>query len=135
LDSFSFDELYALSKLSSSRLPIPLKIIATKEKSTTMEIFTPLSFWMQLASFFFTMSGIHGDLMVIRLSLLVLAYLMLFMNSVLGSPLWPDARASGGIFVDSLVWSVIGLYIHGSSLICLILDERPVSLADDEAAL
>jgi hypothetical protein len=99
-----------------------------------MEVFTPLSFWMQLAGFFFTMSGIHADLLVIRF-FLVMSYLMLFMNSVLGSPLWPDARSSGGIFVDSLVWSIIGLYVHGSSLICLILDERQVSLTDDEDAL
>jgi hypothetical protein len=99
-----------------------------------MVILTPLSFWMQLASFFFTLSGIHADLLVIRF-FLVLSYLMLFMNSVLGSPLWPDARSSGGIFLDSLLWSIIGLYVHGSSLVCLMLDERQVSLTDDEAAL
>jgi hypothetical protein len=99
-----------------------------------MEIFTPLSFWMQLASFFFTMAGIHEDLLVIRF-FLVMSYFMLFLNSVLGSPLWPHARSSGGIFVDTLLWSIIGLYVHGSSLICLILDERQVSLTDDEAAL
>jgi hypothetical protein len=81
------------------------------------------------------MSGIHADLLVIRF-FLVLSYLMLFMNSILGSPLWPNARASGGVFVDSLLWSIIGLYVHGSSLICLILDERPVNFtSDDEAAL
>jgi hypothetical protein len=59
-----------------------------KEERTAMEIFTPLSFWIQLASFFFTMSGIHADLLVIRF-FLVMSYLMLFLNSVLGSPLWP----------------------------------------------
>jgi hypothetical protein len=105
-----------------------------KEERKTMEIFTPLSFWIQLASFFFTMAGIHADLMVIRF-FLVMSYLMLFLNSILGSPLWPNARSSGGIFVDSLVWSIINLYVHGSSLICLILDERHTSFTDDEAAL
>jgi hypothetical protein len=100
-----------------------------------MEVFSPLSFWMQLASFFFTMAGIHADLLVIRF-FLVLSYIMLFMNSILGSPLWPNARASGGVFVDSLIWSVIGLYVHGSSLVCLILDERQVTFtSEDEAAL
>jgi hypothetical protein len=99
-----------------------------------MEIFTPLSFWIQLASFFFTLSGIHGDLLVIRFFLLM-AYVMLFLNSALGSPLWPDATSSGGIFLDSLIWSIIGVYVHGASLLCLILDERQVSLTEDEGAL
>jgi hypothetical protein len=100
-----------------------------------MEIFAPLSFWMQLASFFFTMAGLHADLLVIRF-FLVMSYLMLFVNSILGSPLWPNAWASGGVLVDSLLWSLIGLYVHGSSLVCLILDEREVTfISEDEASL
>jgi hypothetical protein len=39
-----------------------------KEESRTMEITTPLSFWVQLGSFFFLMSGLYADLLVIRLS-------------------------------------------------------------------
>jgi hypothetical protein len=97
-----------------------------------MEVFTPLTFLMQLASFFFTMSGIHAVLLVIRF-FLVMSALCSFGCSVLGSPLWPKCKGIGGIFADdSLVWSIINLYVHGSSLICLILDERQVSLTDDE---
>ena len=96
-------------------------------------LYQPLSFWMQLAGLFFTLSGISGDLLVIR-TMLFLAYSMLFINSVLGSPFWPNASNFGGIALDSLLWSVIGMYVHGCSLVGFILDERKVDLTDDEAA-
>jgi hypothetical protein len=94
----------------------------------------PLSIWMQLASLFFTCSGINGDLLVIRL-FLFLAYVMLFLSSALGGPLWPDVVRSDSLSLDGLVWAIIGMYVHGSSLACLFLDERPVPLGNDEAAL
>lgn len=100
-----------------------------------VEFLTPLSLWIQLASFFFFMSGIFGDLMVIRF-FLVMAYVMLLINAVLGSPLWPDLTGSAGtLAVDSLFWAVISLYVHGCSLLCLLGDERAVPLSEDEAAL
>ena len=99
-----------------------------------VEISTPLSMWMQLASLCFTLSGIHTDLLIIRFFLFV-AYIMLFINTVLGSPLWPDVKNTGYIPLDGLFWSVTGLYVHGASLLNLILDERPVELSEDEAAL
>ena len=100
-----------------------------------VEISTPLSIWMQLASFFFTLSGIHADLLIIRFFLFV-AYLFLFCNAVLGSPLWPDATNTGFLPLDSLCWSILGLYVHGASLANLLLDERAVQFkSDDEAAL
>lgn len=100
-----------------------------------VEIVTPLSLWIQLASLFFFMSGIFGDLLVIRF-FLVLAYIMLLTNAVVGSPLWPDLTGHDGtLAVDSLCWAIISLYVHGCSLWCLLLDERKVPLSDDEAAL
>lgn len=100
-----------------------------------VEILTPLSIWIQLGSFFFFMSGIFGDLLVIRF-FLVLAYVMLFINAIVGSPLWPDFTGDDGTFaVDSLCWALMGLYVHGCSLWCLLLDEREVPLNEDEAAL
>jgi hypothetical protein len=99
-----------------------------------VEISTPLSFWMQIASLCFTLSGIHTDLLIIRF-FLFLAYVMLFANAVLGSPLWPNTTNPGYIPIDSLFWSIAGLYVHGSSMLCLILDELPVSLSEDESAL
>lgn len=99
-----------------------------------VEISTPLSIWMQLASFCFTFSGVHSDLLIIRL-FLFLAYLMLFINAVLGSPLWPDVANTGYLPLDSLFWSLAGLYVHGASLLYLILDERAVELSEEEAPL
>lgn len=100
-----------------------------------VDFVTPLSLWVQLASFFFFMSGIFGDLLVIRF-FLVLAYIMLFINAVLGSPLWPDIKGQDQTFaIDSLCWALVGLYVHGCSMWCLVMDERKVALDDDEAAL
>jgi hypothetical protein len=100
-----------------------------------VEIVTPLSLWIQLASFFFLLSGVFGDLLLIR-GFLILAYLMLFVNAVVGSPLWPDLTGhDGSVAVDSLVWAIISLYVHGCSFWCLLLDERKVAMTDDEAAL
>jgi len=100
-----------------------------------VQIYNPLSFWMQLASLFFSLSGISGDLLIVRFCLF-LAYLMLFLNAALGSPLWPDASSLGGIALDSLLWSLVGMYVHGTSLLCLLADERRVvDLTDDQAAL
>lgn len=96
-------------------------------------IYMPLSIWMQLASLFFTLSGVHGDLLVIRLFLFA-AYLMLLINSLLGSPLWGDKKADG-VPVDSLVWAIVGLYVHGTSLVNLLNDERFVVLNENEEAL
>lgn len=97
-------------------------------------LYQPLSLWMQLASLFFTCSGLNGDLLVIRF-FLFMAYLMLFLNALLGSPLWPNVENVGGFFLDSLLWSLVGLYVHGASLVCLLLDERSPNLTDDQQAL
>lgn len=99
-----------------------------------VEINNPLSFWVQLAGFFFVLAGIHSDLLVIRF-FLSLAYGMLFLNAALGSPLWPNVSNPGHVSVDSLLWGVAGMYVHGVSLLCLVLDERKVELTEDEAAL
>mmetsp|Transcript_25728 Transcript_25728/g.60552 ORF Transcript_25728/g.60552 Transcript_25728/m.60552 type:complete len:466 (-) Transcript_25728:164-1561(-) len=101
-----------------------------------VELLTPLSLWIQLASFFFLLSGIYGDLLVIRF-FLVLAYIMLLLNAVLGSPLWPDITGSSGTLAwDSLCWAIVSLYVHGSSLWYLLRDEQAViSLSEDEEAL
>jgi hypothetical protein len=100
-----------------------------------VEIVTPLSLWIQLASAFFLLSGVFGDLLLIR-GFLVLAYAMLFINAVVGSPLWPDLTGNDGtLAVDSLIWAIISLWVHGCSLWCLLLDERKVEMTEDEAAL
>lgn len=61
---------------------------------------------------------------------------MLFINAIVGSPLWPDLKGQDGtIAVDLLIWSVINIYVHGCSLWCLLLDEQDVELTEDEEAL
>ena len=100
---------------------------------TTKPIYMPLSIWMQFASLFFTLSGVHGDLLIIRLFLFA-AYLMILINSLLGSPLWGDKKADG-LPLDSLIWAVVGLYVHGTSLANLLNDERDVALNENEEAL
>jgi hypothetical protein len=90
--------------------------------------YSPLSVWIQIASLCFTLSGIHGDILVIRFFLCI-AYLCMLTNAVLGSPLWPHvaANAADGMFLDSLLWSVVGLVVNGSSLATLFWDERPIA--------
>ncbi|CAJ1959594.1 unnamed protein product [Cylindrotheca closterium] len=101
--------------------------------------FILLSIWVQLGSFFFLLSGLIGDLLLIRL-FLYLAYVMLLTNALLGSPPWPkilsvDQIAFSEVAMDSFVWAILSLYVHGSSLVALIWDERAPKLTDDEAAL
>jgi hypothetical protein len=96
-----------------------------------------LSIWVQLASLFFLLAGLHGDLLLIRF-FLYLAYSMLLINAVLGSPLWPYLSNVGDISLiatDSLVWAILSLWVQSSSLAALIWDEREVILKEDEAAL
>lgn len=65
---------------------------------------------------------------------------MLLVNALLGSPLWPkilsaDQISFSEVAMDSFVWSVLSLYVHGASLVALIWDERAPALTEDEAAL
>lgn len=86
--------------------------------------------WMQLGSLFFSLAGVFGDLLIIRM-LLFLAYVCLFVNTILGAPLWPHLVQNDeprGFAVDSFVWSVIGLCVHGASLVNLWRDELPVKI-------
>jgi hypothetical protein len=98
-----------------------------------------LSLWVQLASLSFLLAGLHADLLVVRF-FLFLAYLMLMIEASLGSPLWPNIINLNNIDLskiaaDALFWSILSLYVHGSSLMSLILDERKPKLSEDEEAL
>jgi hypothetical protein len=99
-----------------------------------VHIFPPLSIWVQLANVFFILAGIYGDLLVIRLFLFI-AYMFLFLHAAMGGPLWNNLVNSGTVAVDGVCWSILGMYIHGSSLVCLIFDERAVQLSQDEEIL
>jgi hypothetical protein len=90
-----------------------------------VDINTPLSFWVQLVSLFFSFAGIHSDLLMICF-FLFLAYCMLSLNAALGSPLWPNPSNTQHLSIDAIVWGTVEMYVHGASLLCLILDERKV---------
>lgn len=95
----------------------------------------PFSLWSQLSSLCFFLAGIYGDLLLIRL-FCFLAYGLLLTNAIVGSPSWPDVHGIiGQMGLDTLLWSTVCLYVHGSSLVSLLLDERRVHLTEDEEAL
>ena len=101
-----------------------------------VSILTPLSIWIQLSNFFFLLCGLNGDLLLIRLTLLA-AYGMIVVHCLMGSPLWTDGTKdkTHQLSLDNLLWAVVSLYVHASSLLALCADEAPVRLHPDKAAL
>jgi hypothetical protein len=97
-------------------------------------ILTPSSIWVQLFSLFFFSAGIYSDLLIIRLSLSI-AYTLLLLDSVLGSPLWPELIFREHIKVDGVIWAVANMYVHISSAIRLLSDESSVDMNEDQEAL
>lgn len=51
--------------------------------------------------------------------------------------MWPQLVDDPGqdLSLDSLIWAVLGLYWHGTSLLILLSDERRVHLSEDQDAL
>lgn len=96
------------------------------------DLATPLSIWLQIAQFFLCLSGFFSDLLIIRLSLMC-GFFFLFLNGVLGGPLWPDLQSSSkDVSLDSMIWATFNLYVSISGLTRLILDELPVRGLPDE---
>lgn len=96
----------------------------------------PFSVWVQISSFSFFLAGNFSDLLIVRLCLSS-AYVFLFINSILGSPFWPAwHNNSRQIQLDGVCWAVINLYVHVSTVVRLLLDERSVpELSDEKLAL
>lgn len=99
-----------------------------------IELKHPFSIWLQISSFSFCMAGNFSDLLIIRLCLSS-AYIFLFLNSLLGAPLWPLLDLPGKIQLDGVLWAIVNLYVHISTVVRLLNDERPVTLTEDEQAL
>lgn len=99
-----------------------------------MQIKHPYSIWLQISSFSFFLAGQYSDLLIIRLALSS-AYVFLLLNCSLGSPLWPAWHLPDYIQLDGIVWAILNLYVHISTVVRLLNDERPVQLSPDEQAL
>jgi len=101
-----------------------------------MPINDPGSPWAQLSSLFFFLSGWFGDVLLIRM-FLVLAYFFLTFNAWLGFPFWPDFVSFDpwNVSVDVIVWNSCNIYVHGSALVRLLMDEREVYLDGLEESL
>ncbi|GBG25833.1 Hypothetical Protein FCC1311_020522 [Hondaea fermentalgiana] len=93
------------------------------------------SLWGQLGSFSFFAAGIVSDLLLVRLFLL-LGYTWFILNAIVGFPSWPALYAETSTYsFDSIVWNLLGFYVHMSGFVRLLLDERPVEMSEEEAAL
>jgi hypothetical protein len=99
-----------------------------------LEIKDPFSIWIQVSSFSFFLAGNFSDLLIIRICLSS-AYVFLFLNSILGAPLWPSFRSPNKIQLDGACWACLNLYVHVSTVVRLLKDEFQVNLSEDEQAL
>ncbi len=90
-----------------------------------MEIKHPFSLWIQISSLSFFMAGNFSDLLCIRLCLSS-AYVFLFLNSIFGAPLWPLLINPGQFQLDGVIWAILNLYLHLTTVFRLLRDEWPV---------
>lgn len=87
---------------------------------------------MQLASLFFTSSGVFNDLLVIR-ACLTLGFIFLLVFACMGPVSFKDSfQFQGEIAVDTIIWSVINILIHGCLVVRMYWDERPVKNVSEE---
>lgn len=99
-------------------------------------VLTPASIWAQLGSFSFLLSAFFGDLLLIRVCL-IMAYIWLMTAACNGFPSWPHikdgpAGEPGFISVDGIVWAGLNLFFHGAALYRMLRDERRISLSQPE---
>jgi hypothetical protein len=94
-----------------------------------VQIGDPASLWVQFMNSCFFASGFFGDLLVLRF-LLMFAYIFLLINVFTGYPMWPQLYNDKHytLSVDSLVWGLCNLYLHGSGFLGIFRDERYIKL-------
>jgi CRP-like cAMP-binding protein len=101
----------------------------------TVIIATASGPWSQIASFFFLLGGSFADLLIVRL-MLTLAYVFLLAHVLSGFPAWPLVYQKPDqpfrVSIDSIVWGLLGVYVHGQSLFRLLYEERFVRLTAEE---
>jgi CRP-like cAMP-binding protein len=91
--------------------------------------------WSQIASLFFLLGGSFADLLIVRL-MLTCAYVFLLAHVLAGFAAWPlvyqEPDEPFVVAIDSIVWGLLGAYVHGSSLFRLLYEERFVLLTPEE---
>lgn len=109
-----------------------------KTVTLSMNQQTTIDMWgacIQAASACFFLSGMWGDILIVRV-FLFLAYIWLLATSITGAQAWPNYTFNGNISVDGLVWAILNLYMHGSNILRLLWDERPIKFkTEDEEQL
>lgn len=112
-----------------------LALIVDVVKRMVVVINDAQGLWSQLGSFLFIAGGVFADLMLVRLFLL-LAYIFLLFNALVGFPSWPDLYSPfDSISIDSVFWNAMGCYVQLSGLVRLLLDERKVPMDEEESAV
>eukprot|EP00887_Chlorella_sp_A99_P000166 scaffold13.g166.t1 len=97
-----------------------------------MQVLQPVGLWTQLANACFVISGLFGDILLIRLFLCA-AYAWLLLAAATGYPTWPRVSRPGFLSVDGIAWASVNLFFHGWNLARLLHDERRVEFRDPEA--
>ena len=93
----------------------------------------PNTYYYQLANFFFLLSAVFSDVVLIR-SCLVLAYVLMLVQTATGWPSWPHAVGSDPSFVaaDGLTWLGVILPLHVWAVARLVWDERMLKAFGEE---
>lgn len=63
------------------------------------------------------------------------AYVFLFLNSILGAPLWGSWEIPNKIQLDGILWATLNLYVHITTVVRLLRDEQQVKLDKNQQAL
>ncbi|PSC73483.1 splicing arginine serine-rich 19 [Micractinium conductrix] len=104
-----------------------------------VQILTPASICQQLANLSFLLSAFFGDILLIRICL-IMAYLWLMVNACVGFPSWPHindgpAGEPGYISLDGIIFAcrgaAINLFFHSAALLQLLWDERHIKFDDE----
>lgn len=92
------------------------------------------SLYLQFSSFNFLMSGLTGDLLCLRF-FLSCSYIWLLVNAVTGFPnLGELLRKPDEVFIlhiDTLLWTIVTLYVHASKFTGIVLNERKVDVPQE----
>lgn len=102
------------------------KTFCVELKFEMVSVMDPPGPWGQASSCCFFLGGLFADILLIRI-FLFLAYTFLLTNALCGFPNWPNYQSTGKIEISTIVWSCMNLIVHGSAIVRLLSDERPIN--------